>query len=126
MVALSARVWRRARTWRWNNPWLWEGEFADARAPEGAGRHVVFVSVPKARAIGINRGHAVIAPAAGRTGLGPCAIGHYGFSLHEEVWRIGGKTSGITNTWEYGAARCRVTDGRVSVCIDSYRRHPSE
>jgi hypothetical protein len=117
----DAALWARSR--RRSNPW--EVEFADARGPTDTGCHVVFVGMPEGHAIGIKRGHAVIAPAAGGTGLGPRAIGHYSFALPEVIQRVAGETSGITNTGEYGAARCRIPDGHVSVCVGSYSGHPA-
>src|SRR5438045_7064629 len=79
--------------------------------------------MPECRAIGIKCGHAVIAPASTGGGLGAGAVGQYSFTLCEEIWRIAGKTSGITNTGEDVAARCRIPDGHVSVRVGSYRGH---
>ena len=81
--------------------------------------------MPEGRAIGIKRGHAIVSPAPAGGGLVAAAIGHHGFTLSEVIWRIGGKTPGITNTREYGAARCQLPDGHVSVCVGSYRGHPA-
>ena len=83
--------------------------------------------MPEGHAIGVKRGHAVIAPAAGGTGLGPRAIGHYSFALSEVIQRVAGETSGITNTGVYGAARCRIPDMATfpfaSAAIAGIQRH---
>ena len=74
-----------------------EVEFADARVPIAAADLVVFVGVPEGHAIGIERRHGVVTPAPAGS-LGAAAIGHYGFTLCEVVWRIRGKAPGIANT----------------------------
>jgi hypothetical protein len=78
-------------------------EFADTRGPvETAGRHVVFVGMPEANAIGgIDRGHAIIAPAAVGAELAPRASKHGSFSPPEVIQWVGSQTPGITDAGKH-------------------------
>lgn len=82
--------------------------------------------MPEANAIGVQRRHAVIAPAAGGGGLAPGAAEQYSFSLPEVIQWVAGKTPGITDRWEIVRAGRGIADGRVAILIHGYRRHPAE
>ena len=81
-----------------------EIELSDPSVPAGASCGQVFVHMPKVGAIGrIDSGHAIVAPAA--AGLAGGAVEHCTFPLAEVIWRIGYKTSGITNARERRSTR---------------------
>ena len=68
---------------------------------ERAGGRIIFADGPEGHVIGgIDRGHAIIAPAAVGARLAASAAEQRSFALAKVTWRVGGKTSRITNAWE--------------------------
>src|SRR6266404_9562277 len=91
-----------------------EIELSDPSVPAGASCGQVFVHMPKVGSIGhIDSGHAIVAPAA--AGLAGGAVEHCTFPLAEVIWRIGYKTSGITNARERRSTLCLITYHSVSI-----------
>jgi len=85
----------------------------------------VFVHVTEVRAIGgIHGGVGVIAP-TGADSLCAESSEHDGLTLREVTWRVIYKTSRIPNGREDCGVGSRITDGRVSILIDSYAGHPA-
>ena len=103
----------------------YEIEFADARVPvKTAGVSVVLTHGPEAHVIGgIDRGHAIIAPAAVGAGLAASAGEHCRFPLAKVTWRVTDEAPRITNPGERGRARRCIANGSITRVIDGDAGH---
>ena len=81
--------------------------------------------MPEGHAIGrIDAGHGIIPPATSIVGLVAAAIEHRSFPLAKVIWRVGGKTSRITNPGEHAGAGYGIADNRVAGVIHGDAGHP--